>query len=353
MSASKRLMATLRQLVNGRQRASLDDVWTAFHQSMPGYEGDADARPRLAALLQELENGGELAQPKAGKLWDRTTEPPLPLWVKFVAHQTAPSLPQPRDHRNIAWPPAMAFVSDLRQVNNLDELLAVRSFLAQGGAERPLVPIRERSVELFGDEKRLDALVKGALFRPGRLSLELLRCREVAPPLTFEATPGSASSTALILENLHTYDSFRRFNSIARMYGVIAYGHGSEFHATVGDVPRLREEFGVDTVDYFGDLDQRGLEIAVAANERLAAHGIHLTPAIRWYTELLDRAEARQLPGAACDISSQCVAWLPSELQARAKALLAAGYRAPQELVGWELLEQLLPARSHDTGGPA
>lgn len=344
MSPADRLIAALIERANGRRRLRLDVVWDVFRSSVRGYTGDAEARPQLAVLLNELERAGAVSQPKTRQRWDRSTAPPLPHWIELQPQDRGPA-PPTRDHRSIPWPAPMVFVSELRSVSNLDELLAIRAFLADGNADRPIVPVRERSVELFGDEKRLDALVKGALFQPGRITLALLRCREVAPPLTFEAAPDSVSKDALILENLHTYDSFRRYNQGSGAYRVIAYGHGSEFHATVADVPRLREDLGVDGVEYFGDLDERGLAIAVAANAWLTARGMRLQPATRWYSELLDRAEEARLRALPVKLDDSAVSWLPAELGARAKALLANGHRAPQELVGWERLLELLPLR--------
>ena len=49
-----------------------------------------------------------------------------------------------------------------------------------------VVPARERSLEVFGDEKALDRLAGAALFGPGRLTLALLRCRRVVPRLHCE-----------------------------------------------------------------------------------------------------------------------------------------------------------------------
>jgi hypothetical protein len=45
------------------------------------------------------------------------------------------------------------------------------------------VPMRERSLEIFGDEKALDRLVTSVLFGPGRLSLTQLRAYRSRPPL--------------------------------------------------------------------------------------------------------------------------------------------------------------------------
>jgi len=346
-------IAALRERANRRKRVSIEIVWDAFRASVRGFTGDAEARPHLAALLAELEKDGALSLPNTKRRWDRSVAPALPHWVELAIPTDAGDPSRTNDHRSIAWPAEMVFVSDLRTVSNLDELLSIRSFLAEGGAERPAVPIRERSVELFGDEKRLDALVKGSLFRPGRLTLDLLRCREVAPPLTFQAADGSPGATALILENLHTYDSFRRYNQLARAYRVVAYGHGSEFHATVADVPRLCDELDVTDVEYFGDLDERGLAIAVSANAWLTARGRRLQPARRWYKELLDRAEEVGLPGPRIQLERHLIAWLPDELRDRTLKLVTGGCRAPQELIGWERLLELMPRRRPDASDPA
>jgi len=50
------------------------------------------------------------------------------------------------------------------------------------------VPHRERSVQLFGNEKRLDALLRTKLFTSGALTLALLRCYAAPLPLTAQHT---------------------------------------------------------------------------------------------------------------------------------------------------------------------
>jgi len=50
-----------------------------------------------------------------------------------------------------------------------DDLL-IQRFLREGGRSAPIVPIKERSLDLFGDEKRLDALSATSLFAEGRLT---------------------------------------------------------------------------------------------------------------------------------------------------------------------------------------
>ena len=65
-----------------------------------------------------------------------------------------------------------------------DVLARVDAFLRDGGSSRPFVPHRERSLEVFGNEKRLDTLIRTRLFTKGALTLDLLRCFQAPLPLT-------------------------------------------------------------------------------------------------------------------------------------------------------------------------
>ena len=66
----------------------------------------------------------------------------------------------------------------------LADLLKLQEFFAHGGRAKEFIPIKERSLEIFGDEKRLDALRTTILFSEGRLTLEQLCCFAVAEPLS-------------------------------------------------------------------------------------------------------------------------------------------------------------------------
>jgi hypothetical protein len=68
----------------------------------------------------------------------------------------------------------------------LDDLAVINAWLARGGPNGTVLPLRERSYDIFDDEKRLDLLVGGVLFRPGRLTLERLGATVVHPPFVAE-----------------------------------------------------------------------------------------------------------------------------------------------------------------------
>lgn len=338
MSDHERLLAALKQLAGEKRKVGLELVWTAFRDSVRGYTGNADARPRLAGLLDELSRAGALAVPRARTLWKREADPPLPMWVLLVADHVAA---QPRvDPKTIAWPPELAFVASMRHVPLMADLLAIRRFLAEGGRDAAPVPLRERSLQVFDDEKRLDQLLASSLFRSGKLSLELLRCFEVAPPLVWEPGPAHAHGrSVLVVENLHTYDSFRKWNERVGEHGAVAYGHGSEFTATVRDLPRVCAHVGAIGAEYFGDLDATGLRIAVMACAELVRvqpeRGLVLSASTRWYRELLAHEARARRSDSGARLDEALLGWLPAELHASVERLLSKGLRLPQELIGF------------------
>ncbi|MDD9970134.1 MAG: hypothetical protein OXR73_28090, partial [Myxococcales bacterium] len=237
MIDARSFVEALQARAGTRVRIELAEAWATFRAGVRGYTGATDARQTLAELLEQASTQGLLVLPRGASGWDRTAQPPLPRWVKLPQARPSAKAEQ-AGHRSVAWPPELAFVAGLVTCPLLDDYLAVKRFLAAGGRARTPVPMRERSLELFGDEKRLDALLETSAFSPGRLTLELLRCYPVAPPLVWERSPhASRGAPLLIIENLHTYDSFRRWNRDVGEYAAIAYGHGAEFRGTVRDVP--------------------------------------------------------------------------------------------------------------------
>lgn len=85
--------------------------------------------------------------------------------------------------------------------------------------------MRERSLELFGDEKRLEALLGGQMFWEGRLTLSLLRCRRVHPPSAWRQV--GAGPWALVAEKHDTFYSLGQVLPADGPVGVLIYGSAS------------------------------------------------------------------------------------------------------------------------------
>ena len=292
-----------------------------------------DRRHRLASALDELAERGILKLPAAAS-WDRSRQPPLPNFVT-VMRDRAPA--RRVSSRETAWVPELAWAAEARlDERAIADLLAVQRFLANGGRQPMVVPMRERSLELFGDEKRLDELIDGQLFREGRLTQALLRCRRVHPP--FVHHPVGAGPWALVVENHDTYHSICELIPADGPVGTVIYGSGTHFQASVtyiADLPRRPER-----VLYFGDLDAAGLRIPMVADRVASKRGLPVIEAAgslyRLLLELGTPAPARRAvtPATAHALAS----WLPLDAQAPARELLEAGERLAQEAVGLEVL---------------
>jgi hypothetical protein len=318
-----------------RRRIRLERLWQVHATADPGAVGGPVRRERLAATLALLAAQGTL-RPAATS--DRGS-PPLPRFVDLIP----PARPDPPPPPSIAWHRDLSWViSTALSPAQLRVCERINQFLQTGGAGRPVVPVRERSLELFGDEKRLDALLGGALFRGNeRLTLELLRCRPTVAPLAYERVgPGPG---ALVAENTATFHSLVR---VIRDHhgqgpvGLVVFGEGRHFDASAPYLGQLAPPPA--PVWYFGDLDAKGVATPQLANRRLAAAGLApVRPAVALYRLLLAHGTPAGVdrPPAAAALAG-LVAWLPAELRDPAAKLLA-GHRLAQEAVGYERLRNV------------
>jgi hypothetical protein len=212
----------------------------------------------------------------------------------------------------------------------------VNSWLVHRSPATLVVPHRERSLQVFGNEKRLDVLRNTRLFTPGVLSFELLSCEWIPPQLAWTRT--SSSPVALAVENAATYYSLVQvLRGDPGPVGVVAYGGGNAFtkmvaglsDPAVGPVSRLL---------YFGDLDATGLEIPQRTAAEARRCGLPAPePALGLYRLLLAHGSPQHTPPVGADRAHKCSSWL-GPLASDAEQMLINGYWIAQEAVGLELL---------------
>ncbi len=261
-----------------------------------------------------------------------------PLWKTAFDFQP-PSDEEARQIHEFPWVPELSFIHDTRTNIPFTELQAINDFLLKKTTDQPSVPIKERSLQLFGDEKRLDALIGGALIRQGRLSLESLSCYAVVEPLGWQRGPTN-TGPVIVLENAATWDSYRRWNAQTHQFSAVIYGQGNCFAERVTFLHEIfRELGGPRPVVYFGDLDAAGLKIPQRANLKTAPAGLpkiepHL-PSYRW---LLSHANRKTLANEEDSAKREDFHWL-GELAEEAWLALSNTHRLPQECIGWEFLQ--------------
>jgi hypothetical protein len=321
----------------GRRGAALEVLLHAAFAVEPELASSVDRRGRLLASLERLAASGRVRTWPTGRAsFERTSFPSLPLVVR------APGMPaRERPIRPVLPPELRPELAGARKLDHIraDEvatLVAVNEFLRNFDPARPSVPVRERSLEVFGDEKRLDAVRGQRLYTTAVLSDELLRCFEVHPPFVYRRV--SDAPNALVLENHHTYDSARNLLEVrTRDIGIVIYGAGRAFCASVTYLSDL--DPAVKQAYYFGDLDTAGLSIPASAHAVGEAAGIApVIPAVGLYRALLaspHRRPATPVPAAA---ASGLVAWLPRDLRTEVTDLLTSGHWLPQEAVGLEVM---------------
>lgn len=200
----------LLEMSGSRKRIELDLLLKIFGLIRPELATSVTARSDLRRMIDLLEAENRLGTPKSKRGWDHSARPILPQWVSLV--RASSEIPSEKDIRSVAWAPELRFLGATRLNVPLSDLLSIQKFFASGGRTRCNVPMKERSAQIFGNEKRLDELYRGsALFGTGRLSLESLHCFSVPEPMPWIRGKNCRGSL-LIVENAATWDSYRRWN---------------------------------------------------------------------------------------------------------------------------------------------
>ncbi len=323
VSYGRALAATGRTRVDKR---ALLDTWA---QSVPHLTGSADRLPRLASALKELADAGALRLPAAAS-WDRDTRPPLPRFVTLVRERA----PRPRPWRTHPWRAELGWAASAVTLTDAQyqALTAINTWLAN--PDKTIVPVRLRSAQILGDEKAVDALEGSAIWGPGKVTHELLRCVRLAPPLaTVRVGDGP---DVLVVENADPYWALcERLTGADTRIGLLAWGAGGGVEASILS---LWQDAQPGTVWYAGDLDPKGVTIATKAASRAASAGHSLHP----HTGLWDALATLTPTGVGNhDWSRVDGSWLGPAWQASAH-VRSAGGRVAQERLGIEELAAAL-----------
>lgn len=323
------------------QRCRLDSqsLWHAFALAYPNCP-DGERRYRLLHILEELDREGVIRLPsQSGRGWDSSLTPMIP---RFVTRNRPPHKSPERWWSTFAWHPRLAWVARLTTLSTRQArfLRKVHEGLINGWFE-PRAPLKYRSLQLCGDEKALHALEQGGLFGEGRLSLQILGCEAERPPMAWRTI--SKGGRILILENAGGFWTAYSVLSLLEKspYDVVAWGNGNQVASSIGSLLDLGRP--VESIDYVGDLDRDGLQIALRARETstalglptvLPAKGIHeamLSSAAAmgcsegWPHRQRRRAREMEIPG---------LLFLPEELRPKVSRIIAQGNRIPEEVLG-------------------
>jgi hypothetical protein len=318
--------------IAGKVRVPLKDLWQLWNSAAPRLNGDPQQAAALAAALNDIKDRGIIELPVTA--WDRTTSPPLPCSVTVPLARRAA---RPCPWTQFPWCPQLGWVASLPTLTDarFDDLVAVNTWLIQTrGDQTPIVPMRYRSAQLFGDEKRLENISRTNLFGVGRLSLELLSCVRIPPPLA--AARVGDGPDILVVENSDPYwVAVKTLHSCPpHSVGVVAWGAGKSFPSQVPTLTVDVAGYGPaeGTVWYWGDMDPDGLAIATeAARLSKSGGGPPIRPATRLWAAMAESPV--QSAGTIDWTNAPGRHWLGAELSARLDQVRTASGRVAQEAV--------------------
>lgn len=329
-----------RHLLDGAAaRVGAAALWRALALVFPHRTpGPAERRLLLDALRSIEARGSVRLPPEHGKRWDRSMRPAVPTSVDIPRLRGAPSR---FPWRTFPWHPHLHWVVQCRNLSEqqVEFLRRVHEGFVSRAFQEP-APLKYRSLQLTGDEKMLASLSTTSLFGPDRLTLELLACQPDALPLAWEAV--GDGGRMVIFENADPFAVARRvlLEIYSKPYDLVAYGAGRSVLAALAHIKTIERE--VESIRYVGDLDHAGLEIAWSA--RRCAKDLHLpdvAPAAELHRQMLLAAaafgHAQGWPSrkrSSSDGRSRVLSFLSPDVRAQVGAILQAGRRIPEEVLG-------------------
>ena len=342
-----------------RVRIPRATLWAAFAEAFPNRPQGPEEREWFLGALKEMEAQGRLRLPSPnGQGWDRSAVPPTPMFAQLVRTSAPRGVPK---WKTFPWHPRLSWVPDLPYLNDghWDFLQRVHEGLVADRFREP-APLKYRSLQLTGVEKRLEELVRTELFRPGRLDLRLLGCSAEILPMAWEQV--SNKPGLIVFENAGPFAVARTvlLGMEDPPYGMVGFGGGKAFLSSVRHLATL--DLRIGSISYVGDLDPEGLMIPQEAARIAASTGLPpILPATELHRATLASAGALGRPLGWAGFSrpvqaklERVLLFLEDGLRAQVGEILRQGNRIPEEVLGpeemrraWDRLETQATSR-HD-----
>lgn len=322
----------------GRKRIGLPELRACFGEAFPEHRQAGDFEKLLRQNLDLLVEMHVLRLPSATsrKHFEQRGPLRLPRWVMRI---DPPSDGPAKASESYHWLPELAELGAKLHRQQQKDLVKINEFLIANHALLNRVPVRERLLQIFGDEKML-SIRKGGLFG-GKLACGIIGAYD--PPLPFcaagpvESTPGRP---LLVLENHHSFASFVAANDQFRWYSAVAYGAGHAFSKSARGLDEVAERYQANRLLYLGDIDGRGLATPFCVARARDKEGLMpLEPARTLYGWLLEHGVRCPLSGKISkDARAAADSWIGGQDSKRVTELWESGKRIPQEGLGMDQL---------------
>lgn len=332
-----------------RSRVTQDVLWHLFAEAFPTRPHGPQERELLSAVLMSLTEHGIIRQPslRSRRLWDDSARPTLPRQIVVLRPVSSPPN---RWWQQFPWHPRLAWAADLPLLS--DEHAAFLRKVHDGLVSDRfalVAPLKYRSLELTGHEKRLLRFAKSQLFGANRLTLEILGCSDEPTPLVWEVV--GERPRAIIFENSSPFSVGRTVltQHLDSPYGLIIYGAGARIERSIRYLTTI--QYPLREIDYVGDLDRDGLRIALAMQQIAQSAGLPTPkPAPGLHRLMLDASREFGHPrgwphpkkrAVRTDADSALLEFLPRDVRSQVALVLASERRIPEEVLGPQALANL------------
>ncbi|MFI7517567.1 hypothetical protein ACIBVK_29140 [Micromonospora echinofusca] len=325
----------------GRSRISLVTLMSIQAQIEQHAATRSGARARLRAALDTLAAAGRLEAPQGKKLWDQTAQPALPAWITVITDLAPATISVDLD--TVFWAPAIS--RWLREWTRISRpgpgirasLQEINTWLLEHLAgPPPIVAREERSLDIFGDEKKLARIEASSIFAAHRLSPQELAYERPIPPL--RAARLADHGDLLLIENQSTFDSaWRALRHDPSPFAAVAFSNGWEAafaEPTLHVTEHLQLREPPARIWYAGDLDLDGLDIPLTLTANLQTHDHPLPyPLTSAYEAMLAAGTTTTSNPIERGVAEQAAEWLPQQLRQETADLLTTGNRIAQEVL--------------------
>lgn len=337
----------------GRIQVKFSQVREAYLQVHPEHHSSPDLDQQVTKAVDALVEQGRIELPSASRRsnWSGLRQS-IPSFIVVPSNRKQSNAVAPVR----AWHPKVApLVTGNQKINHPAALSRLgqlsRWFAKTEGQQLMTIPLRERSLEIFGDEKAMDGKKSGMMYVVGEhaLTFEDIAAFYVPPPIPWEAPDGSFGELngrpILFIENSNTFYSFARWNRQQKVYAAVAYAKGNQISASISDLSWIDERFPDSPLQYFGDLDREGISIMQRMNNTLAQNQLlPIRPARQLYWYLINHGIRKDhVHGTSTVDSEQMPQEFGADLSNEIWNLFESGQRIAQENLRLDVLWEMDP----------
>lgn len=287
--------------------------------------GDFDSYAVYQKIKNELINENIIAQISGGKK------------IKIIREKKENELEKIKN--SIHWNKLIHNIAmSEKNLQNLKTLEKINNFL-NTEKEHEMVFLKERSYEIFNDEKFLDSRVKNGYLFDGKFHISVLKCMEKPSPLVYESV--CRNKPILVCENSNTYHTICRWNKELIEFSAIVYGSGNIFSGAHNYLDEIRSDLGFSDIYYFGDFDYDGFFIPANTNQKRLENGLlEIKPALFLYKMLINFNPIKNQKNPK-NIENEIIKnWInDDEIYEVFKVCLENNTRIPQEAINYEIIK--------------